>query len=64
MSNPLFNSQFPQFMMAMKGKNPTQIINSMLSSGQLDQGQLNQAIQQARQMEQQFAQFKDMFGFK
>lgn len=71
MSNPLFNQfngqqgmSFPQFMMQMKGKNPTQIINAMLSSGQLNQSQLGQAMQQAKQMEQQFEQFKGMFGFK
>lgn len=71
MSNPLFNQlnsnnlmSFPQFMMSMRGKNPTQIINAMLSSGQLSQSQLGQAINQARQMEQQFEQFRSMFGFK
>ena len=56
--------QFPQFMAQMRGKDPQQIINNMLSSGQINQQQLNQAQQMAAQMRGQFSQFAPMFGFK
>lgn len=55
---------FVQFMQQMKGKDPNQILNQMLSSGKLNQSQLNQAQQMAKQMEGQFGGFKSMFGFK
>ena len=55
---------FPQFMQQMKGKDPNQIINQMLQSGKINQQQLNMVQQQAQQMQNQFAQFKGMFGLK
>ena len=55
---------FPQFMQQMKGKDPNQIISQMLQSGKINQQQLNMVQQQAQQMQSQFAQFKNMFGFK
>lgn len=55
---------FPQFMQQMKGKDPNQIINQMIQSGKINQQQLNMVQQQAQQMQNQFAQFKGMFGFK
>ena len=44
--NPMMNfiGQFPKFMQQMRGQNPNQIINSLLSSGKISQQQLN-AIQ-------------------
>ena len=74
--NPLFNtfnhfansgnmvSQFMQFMNQCKGQNPSQIIQSMISSGKLTQDQLQQVQQKAQQMESQFEGFKQSFGFK
>ena len=55
---------FPQFMQQMRGKDPNVIINQMLQSGKINQQQLNMVQQQAQQMQSQFAQFKNMFGFK
>ena len=63
--NPMqLMQQFPQFMNSMKGKNPNQIMGEIMSSGQINQNQLNQAQQMAQQMSDQFNQFKSMFGFK
>lgn len=58
MFNPM---QFPMFLQQMKGKDPNQIIQQMLQSGQLNQQQLNQAQQMARQIMPQLEQFKGMF---
>ena len=63
MSNPLFQAlgggpnmvqQFTQFMNQMKGRDPNQIINQMVSSGQLSQQQLDQAQRQAQQIANTF----------
>lgn len=79
MANPLFNAmnggnvnggpmnflqQFPQFMQQMRGKDPNEMLQQMLSSGKLNQSQLDQAQQMAKQMGEQFNGFKSMFGFK
>lgn len=76
MANPLFNalggnkhqnsnmfSQFQQFMGQMKGKNPNEILNNLVSSGQVSQSQLNQVQAQAKQMQSSFSNMKSMFGF-
>lgn len=55
---------FQNFMQSMRGKDPNQILNQMISSGQISQQQLNQVQMQAKQMENQFEGFKKMFGFK
>lgn len=74
MSNPFFNAmgggsrqpnmmqQFQSFMQQMKGKDPNAIINEMVSSGKLTQEQLNQAQQQAQQMQGMFDGMRGMFG--
>lgn len=73
MSNPLFQAlggkqqpgmlqQFQQFMQQMKGRDPNQIINQMVSSGQLSQQQLNQVQEKARQMQGMFEGMRGMFG--
>lgn len=54
---------FVQFMNQMKGKDPNQILNQMLSSGRINQDQVNQAQQMAQKMGEQFNGFKSMFGF-
>lgn len=74
MPNPIFNmmnrnsrpdmfSQFQNFMGQMKGKNPDEILNNLVSIGKINQAQLNQAQAQARQMQGQFDGMKKMFGF-
>ena len=71
MSNPLFQAlgegpnmvqQFTQFMSQMKGRDSNQIINQMVSSGQLSQQQLNQVQKQAQQMQGMFEGMRGMFG--
>lgn len=58
--NPMTNfiGQFPKFMQQMRGQNPNQIINSLLSSGKISQQQLNAVQQQAGQIMGMFEQFK------
>ena len=55
---------FPQFMNQMKGQDPQQILNQMVSSGKISQQQLDQAQQMAQQMQAQLEGFKSMFGFQ
>ena len=55
---------FQQFMQQNQGKNPNEMIQQLLSSGKLNQQQLNQAQQMAKQMEGQFSGLKGMLGFK
>lgn len=74
MSNPLFQAmgggapqtpmmqQFPKFMQMMRGKNPTAMLNDLVSSGRVNQAQLNAAQQQAQRVGGMFEQFKGMFG--
>lgn len=54
---------FQQFMQQNQGKNPNEMIQQMLSSGKLNQNQLNQAQQMAKQMEGPLNGLKGMFGF-
>lgn len=72
MVNPFFNAmggnggnailqQFQQFMQQMRGQNPDEIINQMVSSGRITQDQLNRAQQQARQMEDVFKSLKGTY---
>lgn len=71
MSNPFYNpkpqgnsmTSFPQFMQMMRGKDPNEIINNMLRSGQINQAQLNEVSQKAQAMSGMFEQFRKMFGF-
>lgn len=73
MANPLFHAlggnqppnmlqQFQSFMQQMQGKDPNQILNELVSSGQVSQAQLNQAQQRAQQMQQMFEPLRNMFG--
>lgn len=55
---------FQQFMEQNQGKDPNEIIQQMVSSGKLNQQQLNQAQQMARQMGGALDGLKGMFGFK
>ena len=54
---------FQQFMGQMKGKDPNEMLNQLLSSGKVSQDQINQAQQMAQKMAGQFDGFKSMFGF-
>ena len=72
MSNPFYNKptspignapNFVQFMNAMKGRNPNEILNNMIRSGNINQNQLNQIQEKAKQMSGQFEAFRSMFGF-
>lgn len=74
MSSSLYNSmsrqtqnpiggQFQQFMDQMQGKNPQEMINQMLTSGQLSQQQLNAIQQRAQQIAPMLNGMKNMFGF-
>ena len=73
MSNPIYQvmngnrqpnmmQQFRQFMEQMKGQDPNQIIQQMVSSGKLSQAQLDQAQRQAQQMQGMFDSMRRMFG--
>lgn len=73
MSNPLFQAlggkqqphmlqQFQQFMQQMQGKDPQKMINDMVSSGRISQDQLNQAQQQAHQIQGMLEPLRSMFG--
>lgn len=61
-NHPNMLQQFQQFMNQMRGKDPNQMINEMVSSGQISQAQLNQAQKQAQQMQQMFEPLRAMFG--
>ena len=60
---PNMMNQFKQFMGQMKGRNPDEILNSLVSSGKVSQAQLNQAQSMAQQMQGQFDGIKNIFGF-
>lgn len=65
MANPFNNpmmTQFNQFMQQMRGQDPTAILNQLLQSGRISQQQLNQAHQQAKNLENQFANIRKNFG--
>lgn len=80
MANPFFNAMggsgspqggpmnimqaFQQFMQQNQGKNPNEMIQQLLSSGKLNQQQLNHAQQMAKQVEGPLGALKGMFGFK
>ena len=55
--------QFNQFMQQMKGQDPNAIINQLVASGRINQQQINQAHQRAKQIEKQFECIKKNFGF-
>ena len=74
MPNPLYSKlngnqqgnmmqQFQRFMNQMQGKNPNEMIEQIVASGQLSQQQLNSIQQQAKNMERQLSTMRSMFGF-
>ena len=62
MNQPNMMRQFQQFMNQMRGKDPDQIINEMVSSGKISQQQLDAAQKQAQQMQGMFEGMRGMFG--
>lgn len=54
---------FQQFVQQNQGKDPNEMIQQMLSSGRLNQQQLNQVQQMAKQIEGRFSGLRSMFGF-
>ncbi|MDE6763737.1 MAG: hypothetical protein K2J73_08675 [Oscillospiraceae bacterium] len=76
MANPLFKAMggnqqstnmleaFPKFMQQMRGKDPNEILNGLISSGKVSQQQLDMVQRQAQQIQQMpgmFEKFKGMF---
>ena len=45
------------------GKDPKEILNSLVSSGKISQQDLNFAQQKANELKDQFEEFRSMFGF-
>lgn len=62
-SQPDITQGFTDFMHKMQGQNPDDIINQLVSSGKINQAQLNQAQAMAQQMQDRFSGFRKMFGF-
>ena len=56
---PMFN----QFMHQVKGLDPNALINQLLSSGKINQQQINQAHQRAKEMENELKEIRKNFGF-
>ena len=54
--------QFQQFMNQMRGKDPNAMIQELVSSGRVSQQQLDQAQNQAQQMQGMFDGMRGMFG--
>lgn len=61
MNQPNMMRQFQAFMNQMRGKDPNQIINEMVSSGRISQEQLDAAQKQAQQMQGMFEGMRGMF---
>lgn len=55
---------FQNFMQQNQGKDPNAILQQLLSSGKINQQQLNQAQQMAKQMGGALDGMRGMFGFR
>ena len=77
MSNSIFNdlkpknnlrndndaqARFNAFMQCLKGQNPNEILNNLVSSGKVSQQQINQAYKQAENYKSQFESMRKKFG--
>ncbi len=60
--NPMMQ-QFPKFMQMMRGRDPQQMLNELVSSGKVNQAQLDAAQRQAQNAGNMLNQFRSMFGF-
>ncbi len=54
---------FQNFMQQNQGQNPNEMIQQLLSSGKLNQNQLNQAQQMAKRLEGPLSGLRSKFGF-
>ena len=61
MLNPLQN-QFNVFMQQIKGQDPNELINKLVSSGKVSQEQINQAHKQVENLKGQLKNMKNFFG--
>ena len=61
MFNPLQN-QFNIFMQQMKGRDPNQLLNQLVSSGKISQNQINQAHKQIENLKGQLDGLRKTFG--
>ena len=59
---PNIMQRFQQFAEQMKGQDPNQIIQQMVSSGKVSQAQLDEAQRQARQMQGMLESMRGMLG--
>lgn len=59
---PNMMQRFQQFAEQMKGQDPNQIIQQMVSSGRVSQSQLDEAQRQARQMQGMLEFMRGMLG--
>ena len=61
MFNPL-QMQFNQFMQQVKGQDPNELIQKLVSSGRVSQKQLDMAQKQAEMYKSQFDGMRKTFG--
>lgn len=61
MLNPL-TFQFNQFMQQMRGVDPNQVLNRLMSSGKVNQQQINQAHKQVNDLKTQLENMRKNFG--
>ena len=61
MMNPL-EKQFNMFMQQMKGQDPNQLLNQLVSSGKISQNQINQAHKQVENLKGQLDGLRKTFG--
>lgn len=61
MFNPLM-FQFNQFMQQMKGYDPNEVLNRLMTSGRVNQQQLNQAQKQVGDLKAQLDNMRKTFG--
>lgn len=61
MINPI-EKQFNMFMQQMKGQDPNQLLNQLVSSGKVSQNQINQAHKQVENLKSQLDGLRKTFG--
>ena len=61
MINPI-EKQFNMFMQQMKGQDPNQLLNQLVSSGKISQNQINQAHKQVENLKGQLDGIRKNFG--
>lgn len=61
MINPI-EKQFNMFMQQIKGQDPNQLLNQLVSSGRVSQNQINQAHKQIENLKSQLDGLRKTFG--